>query len=115
MSYPPEVLEALFIMELGYNEWDDGAEDYVWRTLAQSAPELYQNLVRQHMYASGDIAPLTATPWTPDFHTTPEPQSGMLLAVGLAVLMLRRKRFSAFQAADSGQALSGPIVNVPVP
>ena len=30
LSYPPEVVEALFIMELGYNEWSDDAGDYVW-------------------------------------------------------------------------------------
>lgn len=35
-------------MELGYNIWDDNVGeygDYVWTTLAESAPELYQNLV----------------------------------------------------------------------
>lgn len=97
MSYPPEILDALFIMELGYNEWDDnannGAGDYVWRTLAQSAPELYRDLVIQHMYASGDIAPPGYTPWSPDFYTNsvPEPSSTLLVLIGFSVLGLKRK------------------------
>jgi len=34
LSYPPEVMEILFIMELGYNSWNDDVGDYVWETLA---------------------------------------------------------------------------------
>lgn len=91
-SYPPEVMDALFIMELGYNEWNDDAGDYVWRTLAESAPELYRELVGRHMYASGDIAPPTMVPWSPDFHTVPEPSTSLLCLLGTSLLMLRRKK-----------------------
>ena len=91
LSYPPEVMEILFVMELGYNTWDDDLGDYVWETLAQSAPELYQDLMRQHMYATGDISPPGYTPWTPDFYTTPEPSTSILCIIGLGLLLLKRK------------------------
>ena len=90
-SYPPEVLEALFIMELGYNSWDDDVGDYVWRTLAESSPETYADL-RQHMYAEFDIEPSSIDPWSPDFYTTvPEPSTSLLCIIGFGVLMLKRK------------------------
>ena len=92
-NYPPEVMEALFIMELGYNSWDDNAGeagDYVWQTLAQSAPEKYEDLISQHMYAPGDIAPLIATPWSPNFYSVPEPTTFLLLLLGFGILALRR-------------------------
>ena len=90
-SYPPEVLEALFIMELGYNSWDDDVGDYVWRTLAESSPETYADL-RQHMYAEFDIGPSSPDPWSPDFYTTvPEPSTSLLCIIGLGVLLLKRK------------------------
>jgi len=44
------------------------------------------------MYASGDIAPPTTTPWTPDFYTTPEPSSGLLLLFGTGCILLMRKK-----------------------
>lgn len=93
LDVPPEVLEAMFIMELGYNEWNEGANDYVWKTLAESAPELYKDLVRNHMYATGDVAPNGMLPWSPNFYTrtTPEPSSALLCIIGFGVLMLRRK------------------------
>ena len=91
-DYPPDVLEALFIMELGYNEWNEGAEDYVWRTLAESAPELYKNLINDYMYREGDIRPNPINGWNPNFRTTvPEPSSALLCIIGFGVLMLRRK------------------------
>jgi len=90
-DYPSEVMDALFIMELGYNEWNDDAGDYVWRTLAESAPELYRELVGRHMYASGDVAPPTMVPWSPDFRSVPEPNSFILLSLGICLLGLRRK------------------------
>lgn len=92
VSYPPEVMESLFIMELGYNSWDESVGDYVWQTLAQSAPELYKDLVNQHMYASGDIAPPGYTPWSPNFYTVPEPNSFILLSLGICLLGLKRRR-----------------------
>lgn len=94
-SYPPEVLEALLIMELGYNSWDDDVGDYVWRTLAESSPETYADL-RQHMYAESDIGPSSPDPWSPDFYTTvPEPSISILVIVGFSVLALRRETWTS--------------------
>ena len=103
-----------FMVELGYLTYDDVLNVVGWETIAKSDTVLGSQ-IRGAIFAGGVNVPADYQ-WTPtSFHTTPEPQSGMLLTVGLAMLMLRLKRFSAFQAADSGQALSGPIVNVPVP
>ena len=30
LPYPPEVMEILVVMELGYSSWDDDLGDYVW-------------------------------------------------------------------------------------
>ena len=90
-SYPPEVMESLFIMELGYNEWNDGVGDYVWKTLAESAPELYRDLVYTYMYESGDIRPSPDHVWTPNFYTTPEPSTFLLCIIGFGLLLLKRK------------------------
>lgn len=90
-SYPPEVMDAMFVMELGYNSWNEDAGDYVWETIAQSNPELYRDLVDKYMYATGDIAPPNLAVWSPDFYTSPEPNSAVLFLLGSAFLMLRRK------------------------
>lgn len=96
VSYPPEVMEALFIMELGYNEWNDEANDFVWRTLAQSNPELYKDLVHQYMYAKLDVGTPSSKAWNPDFYTynpsVPEPTSGILFLVGTSLMMLKRQK-----------------------
>lgn len=92
LSYPPEVMEILFIMELGYNSWNDDVGDYVWETLAQSAPELYETLQHQYMYAEFDIAPSDGHAWKPNFSTTPEPSSLLLTLFGTGLLLLRRKQ-----------------------
>lgn len=96
LDVPPEVLEALFVMELGYNSWDESVGDYVWKTIASSAPELYKDLVREYMYASGDVAPSTTKNWNPDFYTmnppiVPEPSTGFLFLIGSSLLALKRK------------------------
>lgn len=91
IDYPPEVMEALFIMELGYNE-PNSVGDYVWKTLAESTPEIYKELVNEHMYRPGDVNTPSATPWTPMvFHTVPEPTTFLLLLLGFGILALRRK------------------------
>lgn len=92
LDVPPEVLESMFIMELGYNEWNESADDYVWKTLAESKPELYKDLVSRYMFAPGNIAPGPDHIWTPNFRTTvPEPSSILLCMIGARLLGLRRR------------------------
>ena len=92
VSYSPEVMEIMFIMELGYNSWDDNVGDYVWQTLAQSETATYEELSGQHMFSAGNIAPSYIIPWSPDFYTIPEPNSFILLSIGTSMLLLSRKR-----------------------
>lgn len=87
-------LDVRVVMELGYNSWSDGANDYVWQTIAASDPELYSELRNPHMYGQGTIAPLDATPWQPNLFTNPnvpEPDSFVLVLLGFGLLMLLRK------------------------
>jgi len=87
-------LDVRVVMELGYNSWSDGANDYVWQTIAASDPELYSELRNLHMYGQGTIGPWSATPWQPNLFTNPnvpEPDSFVLVLLGLGLLMLLRK------------------------
>lgn len=92
-----EVLEALFVMELGYNTWDDGVGDYLWTTLAETNPELYSELRSRYMYESSDVAPPVITPWTPiQFYThppVPEPSAVLLMLIGAGILGLKRHKY----------------------
>ena len=93
LDVPPEALESMFIMELGYNEWNEDADDYVWKTLAESEPELYKDLVNRYMYAPGNIAPGPDHIWTPNFRTTvPEPSTALLTMIGFGLIGLMRKK-----------------------
>ena len=91
----PATIEALFIMELGYNAYDPNIDDYVWTTIAQALPEeTYETLRANYMYGEGSIAPPTQKVWTPtEFYTTsvPEPSSTILCLLGLSLFMLKRK------------------------
>lgn len=78
--------EYSFIVEIG-NVTDDS-----WTTIAQSAASSYTSLGAsiQPLY---DLNPQTVVAWTPtSFTAVPEPSSGLLMAVGLALLALRRGR-----------------------
>ena len=78
--------EYSFIIEIG-NVTDDS-----WTTVAQSAASTYSSLVA-NIQPLGDLFPQTAVAWTPtSFTAVPEPSSGLLMAVGLALLALRRGR-----------------------
>lgn len=92
----PEVIEALFQIELGFNSWNEDVGDYVWETLAESLPkETYKALREQYMYEPGTIDPRYPYYWTPtEFYThppVPEPSSFLLSLVGCSFLLLRRK------------------------
>ena len=78
-----------FVLELG--NWANGQ----WvSTSMESKPAEYAALVQnQHITKWHGLTPSYAKPWTPtQFQVVPEPNSGILLIVGGAFLMLRRRR-----------------------
>lgn len=79
-----------FVLELGHWEKDSG-----WVATSMEASATYQELVAgKHISNWDNTAPTYGTPWTPsNFSVVPEPSSGLMMLVGTALLMLRRKRF----------------------
>ncbi len=80
--------EYSFIIELGNIANDE------WTTVATSASETYSSLAETYMSQTFDINPPKAGIWTPTQFTSvvPEPSSGVLVAMGLSLLALRRRR-----------------------
>ena len=80
--------EYSFVVELGNIDANDN-----WTTVATSASATYSSL-GNYIHETFDINPGQIAVWTPTTFTTPipEPSSGLLMAVGLALLALRRKR-----------------------
>ena len=59
-----------------------------------SAAATYSSLA-DYIHQTFDINPGSLASWTPtEFTAVPEPTSGILTAMGLALLALRRKRFN---------------------
>ena len=80
--------EYSFIVELGNIDSSDN-----WTTVATSASATYSSL-GDYIHETFDINPGQIAVWTPTTFTVPvpEPSSGLLMAMGLALLALRRKR-----------------------
>ena len=80
--------EYSFIVELGNIDAQDN-----WTTVATSASAAYSTL-GDFIHETFDINPGQIAVWSPTTFTAPvpEPSSGLLMAVGLALLALRRKR-----------------------
>lgn len=78
-----------FVLELG--NWANG--EWV-KTSMESAPASYESLaLGKHITKWEDLTPSYAKPWTPtQFQVVPEPNSGLMLLVGGALLALRRRR-----------------------
>ena len=80
--------EYSFIVEIG-NVTDASG----WTTVAKSAATSYTEL--QQYIQSYSLGPSQPAVWTPgQFQAVPEPSGGLLTAMGLALLALRRKQFS---------------------
>ena len=88
-DYSAGTPEYSFIVELGNIDASDN-----WTTLATSASAAYSSL-GDYIHKTFDINPGQIAVWTPtSFTITPEPSGGLLTAIGLALLALRRKRFT---------------------
>lgn len=96
-SVPGEYFAALgglsassysYVIELG--NWNNGS----WTGAMESAPATYGDLQSvQAVAAWKDKTPIYSQPWKPSGYTVvPEPNSGLMLLVGSALLALRRKR-----------------------
>ena len=97
-SVPGEYFAALgglpgesysFVVELG--NWADGS----WTgTAMESASATYSELQKMNAVATWhDTTPVYSQPWKPSgFTVVPEPNSGLMLLIGGALLALRRRR-----------------------
>ena len=80
--------EYSFIVELGNIDSSDN-----WTTVAWTEPASYASL-GAYIHETFDINPSSMAVWVPTSFATPipEPTSGLLTAIGFALLALRRKR-----------------------
>lgn len=76
-----------FAIELG--RWSSDAADASWILAAISDTETYANLTD---YMGQQIEQPGAQIWTPGAYSAPEPTSGLLTLIGLALLGLKRKK-----------------------
>ena len=89
-SYATSSPEYSFIVELGNIVWSADGEDGTWTTLAQSTPSSYSSL-GAFITSPGSLGAPNISAWAPSsFTAVPEPSGGLLLAIGVALLALRR-------------------------
>ncbi len=85
-DYSAGTPEYSFIVELGNIDSSDN-----WTTVATSAAATYSSLA-DYIHQTFDMNPSSMAVWTPTrFDAVPEPSSGLLVAIGFAILALRRK------------------------
>lgn len=83
---------TIFIIELGMNHYNYDTGEIDFELFAYTDPHTYEQL-QNFMYPLQDLNPMTATPWNPTYyHTSPEPNTCILILTGIAFLALRRKR-----------------------
>ena len=86
---------ASFAIELGINHWvDDGTEEgkINFELLAITDPHTYDQ-IEEFIHPQGSLGPPSLATWNPTYYHTvsPEPNSGILLLIGLGFLGLKRK------------------------
>jgi len=91
-SYSAGTPEYSFIVELGNIVWSADGEDGTWTTLAQSTPSSYSSL-GAFITSAGSLGTPQISAWAPStFTAVPEPSGGLMMALGIALLALRRGR-----------------------
>ena len=87
--------EARYQVELGRCKYDEVYDIVKFTALAETSPVAKAELT-QYMYERGSIMPPGYQQWTPtEFHTIrsiPEPNGSLLVLVGAAMLLLKRKK-----------------------
>ena len=79
-----------FVLELG--NWKDG--NWVHTSMESEAAKYNDLVANKHISQWHETTPTYGTPWAPTtgYKVVPEPSSGLMLLVGGAFLMLRRRR-----------------------
>lgn len=85
-AYSAGTPEYSFMVELGNIDSSDN-----WTTVATSAAATYSSLAN-YIHQTFDMNPSSMAVWTPTTFYIPEPSSGLLAAIGLAFLALRRRK-----------------------
>lgn len=83
--------EYSFIIEIGNYDWNEDS----WTTVAHSQAYTHSELLTSsYIYESFDINPPTTKIWNPhDYYASvPEPNGSLLVLVGAAMLLLKRKK-----------------------
>ena len=84
--------EAMFSVELGHNVYDELGDNVTWTTLAES-DAFARSALENYIYEQFDLNPPSNGIWSPmEFHTVPEPDAWILAMVGMAFLMMLRRR-----------------------
>ena len=92
----PNTSSTIFF-ELGYVDWDDDTAPFVTMATATATIQWLESEdpsigKLSYIYSSGTLAPPGETNWKPTyFHAVPEPATGAMLLIGIAMLMKRRK------------------------
>ena len=82
--------------ELGRMEWNEDFTDYQWTLLAETEMFDVDSSIFSHVYETMSLSP-SGNPWEPNrffaIPDVPEPNSFILLSLGICLLGLRRKTF----------------------